>query len=57
MEGSQMKMIRFKSLFFVALVISVIFASYYVSTRENPKQIEEKLAPIVQKIMKSYELP
>jgi CubicO group peptidase (beta-lactamase class C family) len=52
-----MKMNRFKNLILVAFILFIILTSRFVNAQESASQIEEKVDPVIQQVMKSYDLP
>jgi CubicO group peptidase (beta-lactamase class C family) len=45
------------SLIVIGIIILFILVSNYVAAQESPSQIEEKVDPVIQQVMKSYDLP
>jgi CubicO group peptidase (beta-lactamase class C family) len=45
------------SFVWVGFVVLLTFASVFLRAQDNPTEIEEKIGSLVQKVMKSYELP
>jgi CubicO group peptidase (beta-lactamase class C family) len=41
----------------VILIALFVLTSSYVTVQESPSQIEEKVDPVIQQVMKSYDLP
>ena len=52
-----MKMNRFKSLILPVFILVIILASRLVNAQESASQIAEKVEPVIQQVMKSYDLP